>query len=61
MRTRTFIAGAVLVAVVSTASLATAADALIFKKVDYFEVVTKDDGEPDEKKRVYPGFPTLKL
>ena len=28
-----------------------AADVLEFRKVDYFEVVTKDNGEPDEKKR----------
>ena len=28
-----------------------AADVLEFRKVDYFEVVTKDNGETDEKKR----------
>ena len=28
-----------------------AADVLEFRKVDFFEVVTKDNGEPDEKKR----------
>ena len=28
-----------------------AADVLEFRKVDYFEVVTKDNGESDEKKR----------
>ncbi len=31
--------------------LAGAAEVLEFRKVDYFEVVTKDDGEQDEKKR----------
>ena len=36
----------VLVAVVSLA-----ADPVIFNKVDYFEVVTKDNGDQDEKKR----------
>ena len=29
----------------------TAADMVEFRKVDYFEVVTKGNGEPDEKKR----------
>lgn len=28
-----------------------AADVMEFRKVDYFEVITKDNGEPDEKKR----------
>lgn len=28
-----------------------AADVIEFRKVDFFEVVTKDNGEPDEKKR----------
>ena len=28
-----------------------AADVVEFRKVDYFEVVTKDNGESDEKKR----------
>ena len=27
------------------------ADVMEFRKVDYFEVITKDNGEPDEKKR----------
>ena len=31
--------------------VAIAADVVEFRKVDFFEVVTKDNGEPDEKKR----------
>ena len=42
-----------LVLFVGSASLLTgAADVLEFRKVDYFEVITKRGGEPDEKKRV---------
>lgn len=33
------------------ASVAIAADVVEFRKVDYFEVVAKEDGEPDEEKR----------
>lgn len=46
---RTFIIGAVLLAV--CAANLPAADVAEFRKVDFFEVVTKDNGEPDEKKR----------
>ena len=40
-----------LILLVSTVSMLPAADLLEFRKVDYFEVVTKSDGEQDEKKR----------
>ena len=46
---RTFIIGLVLLGV-GGASLP-AADVAEFRKVDFFEVVTKDNGEQDEKKR----------
>ena len=40
-----------LVLFVMVASVALAADVSEFRKVDYFEVTTKDDGEQGEKKR----------
>ena len=41
-----------LVFCVGSATLLTgAADVVEFRKVDYFEVITKNNGEPDEKKR----------
>ncbi len=42
---------ACLAVLVASAPMAFAADVIEFRKVDFFEVVTKDNGEPDEKKR----------
>ena len=42
---------AVIAAIIAAAVPLTAADVVEFRKVDYFEVITKDNGEPDEKKR----------
>jgi hypothetical protein len=36
---------------VIAASVISAADLMVFRKVDYFEVVTKNNGDQDEKKR----------
>ena len=36
---------------VIAASVISAADLMVFQKVDYFEVVTKNNGDQDEKKR----------
>ena len=44
----TWVCLALLLAVASAAS---AADTVEFRKVDYFEVISKSNGEPDEKKR----------
>jgi len=40
-----------IVVVVLVAPVAFTADLVEFRKVDYFETITKDNGEPDEKKR----------
>ncbi len=40
-----------LVGLLSASSMLSAADVLEFRKVDYFEVVTKNNGKQDEKKR----------
>ena len=50
MRTTRFISAGLVMAMAAGPAIV-AADTMTFPKVDYFEVVTKDNGEPDEKKR----------